>query len=92
MSISPLPLKWKISAEGGYHALIMHPFVDKDFNRLTEVISVVCLSAGFFGPKIGVEVSGIDNESPEHIENRGRESLKKSETAFWWKFRVSCSG
>ena len=81
-----------MGAEGGYHALIMHPFVDKNFNGLTEVISVVGLSAGFFGPKIGVEVSGIDNESPEHIENRGRESLKKSETAFWWKFRVSCSG
>ena len=59
-----------MGAEGGYHALIMHPFVDKDFNRLTEVISVVCLSAGFFRTKIGIEASGIDNEKPEHIEDR----------------------
>ena len=57
-----------MGAEGGYHALIMHPFVDKDFNRLTEVISVVCLSAGFFGQKIGIEAS--ENKKPELIEDR----------------------
>ena len=59
-----------MGAEGGYHALIMHPFVDKNFNGLTEVISVVCLSAGFFGQKIVIEASEIHNKKPEHIEDR----------------------
>ena len=102
---SLLPPKWKIGAQGGYYAFVKHPFVEKGATevakRLAEEIGVVCLPAGFFGPKTGIEASGIDNEKHEHIEDRWIrfsvanvdddkvrhvcERLKESETAFGWK-------
>ncbi|OBZ70797.1 Aspartate aminotransferase [Grifola frondosa] len=52
---SHLPPLWRIGSQGGYFAFVQHPFVGVHANdvcrRLAEERGVVCLPAGFFGPK-----------------------------------------
>lgn len=80
-----------------------HPFVEMGATdvakRLAEEMGVLCLPAGFFGPRAGMTGGGVGGK--EHIEDRWIrfsvanvdddkvthvcERLKESETAFGWE-------
>jgi len=92
-----LPKRWSISSQGGYYALVKHPFVGKDASevckRLAEQRGVVCLPASFFGPKrasdseperwIRFSVANVSDEKVKLVCER----LEESEQLFGWEVK-----
>ncbi|OCH88680.1 PLP-dependent transferase [Obba rivulosa] len=95
-----LPPRWRVGAQGGYYAFVRHPFAGvraQDVcRRLAQELGVVCLPAGFFGPRmeeggeggeeerwIRFSVANVDDEKVRRVCER----LKECERVFGWEMQ-----
>ncbi|EMD40082.1 hypothetical protein CERSUDRAFT_151007 [Gelatoporia subvermispora B] len=93
-----LPRAWHVGAQGGYYAFVRHPFkgvrAQEVCRRLAQEMGVVCLPAGFFGPRmeeggeggeeerwIRFSVANVDDEKVKRVCLR----LREAERVFEWE-------